>query len=574
MIRTWIKTKKTKICGDEMMSGVKKKGALLQSSIRSLPAKFSSLPRRQQMGVFLLCVVILMATWYVWFYYQISKPSDLFNGVPDDFKGEDFDWDAWDVESYFDQNIVNVVLLGFDQNESRAEEASTFLTDSIKVVSINFDKGQASIINIPRDIYVKIADTDIMDKINHAYYYGTRYGKGDDRHQNGIAYSLKSISNVLGGIPLKYYVTVDMDGVIELVDSIGGVEFTVEEDVYFKGRIWVEKGHQVLDGVKYLRYLRSREDGGDVGRVNRQTELLLATLDHFNNQGLFKQIPTLYNVYDDLLDTNLSNKQIVSMALYARNLKKDDIHTHTITGSNQFRNGIYYMVMNQSKRSDIIKAVFGLDFPEQPSEQLTDTIPAPPKALAGDYLLNASGQRGLLLTWSSGDRFNIEYNLYRRLNSGDDELIAQGLEEEKYWDTDVIRGSVYHYRLEAVNRRVVSESVHLEKEINEERPLKPVGFQASSHAGQVSFTWNAGDQKTVGFRLVRKSSNTPDKLLLDNVLTYEFQDDNLSPGEYTYHLVAVDSGGFFSEAFTLRVVLEGEPGTQDPPDPDDDTEEP
>ena len=533
--------------------------------------RFKALKKPHQvMAVVMFVALIGFASWGTWFYMQVTSPSRLFDDLPDQYDPGGFAWEAWDAQNYFDQNIINVVLLGFDRNEDREDQYYAFRTDSIKVFSINLDKGKAGIINIPRDIYIKIADTNTMDKVAHAYPLGFRYGGNeDDPHQNGIRYSLQSISNVLAGLPLKYYVALDMDAVVKLVDSIGGVEFTVEEDVYFKGRVWVPEGHQILDGKHYLRYLRSREDGGDIGRVNRQTELLLATLDHFKKQGLFTQVPALYNAYQDLVNTNLNSQQIVSLALFARNLSAKDIETFTISGRGQSQDGVYYMVMNQAKRSEIIKEVFGISFEPPPDEVLTDTTPAPPRSLAIDFLSNQAGQKGLLLTWEPGDRFNLAYNLYRKVNGQDEVLLAEGIEEEKFWDLEVSPGKVYSYRLVAVNRRAVSSPVSISFEVKAEFPAPPQSFEAHVDGKNVTLTWNAGDQATTGFRLVRQDGSNQETVLIDGEMLFSYDDKSLPPGKYTYKVVAINRFGVHSDPVVKTVEIGGSSDPDDPGDPED-----
>ncbi|HHX76858.1 MAG TPA: LCP family protein, partial [Firmicutes bacterium] len=428
---------------------------------RKLFHRFLSLKTPYKIGVIVLLAAVTFTGCASWYLSHLSRPEDLFEEDLKPEPGEESDWNDWDVDAYFSQNIVNVILLGFDRDEGRKNDYSVFRTDTIKVVSINFDQEKISIINIPRDIYTRIGNTSTRDKINHSYYYGYRYGDGSDHHADGLAYTLGSVSNILGGVPFKYYVAVDMDGVIELVDAVGGVPFEVPFDVYSKnGQLLVRQGRQVLDGEKYLHYLRTRMVGGDIGRVDRQTDLLMATLEHVKSKGLFKQLPVLYSHYQQLLDTNLSNKQVISLALYLRNFSRDKIDVYTLTGFNQSSDGVYYMVMDQEKRAEIIKAVFGLEFPVKEQEILRDTVPKEPKNFSYSIITNETGDIGAGLTWLPGDKYNLLYRLYRIM--GEEETLLAETKDTVYVDQEVQTGGIYHYRLEAVNRRETSPSVTLQ----------------------------------------------------------------------------------------------------------------
>ena len=403
-------------------------------------------------------LLIPLGAYSTWYYYRITKPDELFEPPTkkEPVKSPEVDWD---VNKYFSRNIVNIVLLGFDGSEARDAIYSIYRTDTIKVVSVNFDENTIHIIDIPRDTYTRIADTPTFDKINHSYYYGYKYSGRQDRHAAGIDYTLKSISNVLGGIPFHYYAAVDMDGVVKMVDAIGGVKFDVPFDVYdTKGKLRIKQGEQILKGKDYLYYLRTRAVGGDIGRVNRQTELLLATLDHFRTEGLVKNIPTLYSTYQKYIDTNLTNQQIISLALYVGKLGSKAVQQHTLKGTGQSRDGIYYMVLDRNLVSQVMHDVFGIDYMPPAIANLTDTIPAAPKAFAAG-IIEVDGKKAISLTWQQGDSHNREYNLYRSVNGGAEQLLAQRQKEQNFLDYDVQPGNSYRYRLEAVNYRAVSDSV-------------------------------------------------------------------------------------------------------------------
>ena len=428
----------------------------IKKSTHKITHKFKTLKRPYQVLTVLLIFFIPVMAYASWYYYRVSKPANLFNPITPE-ENEEYEWDA---ESYFNRNIVNIALLGFDGSEARDDRYSVYRTDTIKVASINFDDETINIIDIPRDIYTQIGPTPTLDKINHSFYFGWQYGGGltdAERHQMGIEYTLKSISNVLGGIPLNYYVAVDMDAVVTLVDSLGGVRFDMPFDLYTtKNKLVAAKGEQLLDGYQYLWFLRTRAIGGDVGRVQRQTDLLKATLTHIRSEGLVKNIPTLYNSYEEVIDTNLTTQQIIGLAMYASDLTNEDINSHTISGKGQSSDGIYYMVMDQQLRADIIKAVFGIDFALQPQQTLTDTTPGNPTSFVAQVL--TEGGPAIRLTWQPGSH-NNEYNLYRSTNGGGEVRISNNQSGRTYTDQDVQPGNSYRYRLEAVNRRAISGSV-------------------------------------------------------------------------------------------------------------------
>jgi len=189
------------------------------------------------------------------------------------------------------------------------------------------------------------------------------------------------VSNVLGGIPIHYYVSVDMYSIIELVDALGGIYYVSEQEIIDKhwevGRVLVPKGPQIMDGKTYLRYLqyRDNESNQDYGRIDRQMNLLKETYLFLREEGKVTDIPTTYRIYKDYVETDLTYTQIAALAYYARDLEIDDdsLKFFTITGDGQMMDGIWYQVIFQNKRLEIIKEVFGIDAAPWPPIVLVDS---------------------------------------------------------------------------------------------------------------------------------------------------------------------------------------------------------
>lgn len=279
--------------------------------------------------------------------------------------------EKYDVSAAFPDHIVNIAMLGFDRGWNReAYGEYLFRPDMLAVFSINFETDEIAVVRIPRDSYVPIYGMDgFHDKINHSYYFGYRRGGENDRDASGIDYTLQTVSNVLGGIPIHYYVSVDMYSVIELVDAMGGIYYEVEEEIIDRhweiGRVLVPEGPQVMDGVTFLRYLQYRDSktSQDYGRIDRQMNLLKETFHYLREKGRITDIPATYRIYKDYVDTDLSYTQIAALAYYARDVEVTDqtMHFYTLQGRGQMKDGIWYQVLDQNDRVQVIREVFGID---------------------------------------------------------------------------------------------------------------------------------------------------------------------------------------------------------------------
>jgi LCP family protein required for cell wall assembly len=330
--------------------------------------------RKRRIGPLLIFLVLLLAGVCFALGY-ILDPARLFSNDP-----------AWAVDAelagQFSTDRINIALLGFDRDEARDQRYSIYRPDTIMIAAIDFKNKDVSVVNIPRDSYVKIHGTDIYDKINHSYMYGHQRSGVDDPHRSGIENTLKTIQDFLGGIPIHYYVALDMDNVKEIVDSAGGFYYDVDVEVrtdYGRGSLLLEKGYQHLDGQKFLYYVRDRGTGGDVGRAQRQQRIVIAFFQHLKKNGRLQDVPELYKTVKDNMKTNLSIPQIASLALFGYRVDTENIETYVFAGSGQYapRGGmnISYYVIDEKDRVELIEKVFGVMVPER--EQIVLPGPAP-----------------------------------------------------------------------------------------------------------------------------------------------------------------------------------------------------
>ncbi|MBM4236619.1 MAG: LytR family transcriptional regulator [Firmicutes bacterium] len=290
-----------------------------------------------------------------------------------------------EIYAQFPEHIVNIGLLGFDRGWGREDRGHyLFRPDVQAVISIDFEQDTVSVIRIPRDSYVPIHGAGgFHDKINHSYMYGYYSGGGEDQNADGIRHTLLTISDVLGGIPIHYYISVDMYSVIALVYALGGVYYEVEERIV--DEVWIygvllppiEPGYQLLDGTNYMRILQYRDEKSsqDHGRIERQGKLLAATYRYFRENGRISDLPALYRIYKEYVDTDLSYKKMSALANYFLKIEitEQNLHFYTLLGSSQMKDGIYYEIISQEQRLDIIEKVFGLIVEPWPPIVLKDS---------------------------------------------------------------------------------------------------------------------------------------------------------------------------------------------------------
>lgn len=174
---------------------------------------------------------------------------------------------------------INVMLLGV----GGPNHPGGTLADTVMLVSIDPKTKQAAALSIPRDFYVPIGDAKKFghSKINAAHSYGeqNKYPGG------GPALTKQTLENVLD-LPIHFFVRADFYGFKKAIDSVGGVDVTVEKALYdpyyptdsFNGTtvLRVPAGRQHMNGELALKFARSRQTTSDFDRGARQQLVLLA----------------------------------------------------------------------------------------------------------------------------------------------------------------------------------------------------------------------------------------------------------------------------------------------------------
>jgi LCP family protein required for cell wall assembly len=257
--------------------------------------------------VIVLLLILAGAGIYIYNLYNAFDEGVTSSYEPTDRERSDLRKEDASVNESF-----TVLILGTDENDSRAEKdnlaGDDFRTDSMILATFDKNEDDVKLVNIPRDTLAYINTEEYFDKINHAHMYG------------GPSASMETVETLLN-VPVDYYVRLNMAGVVDIVDSVGGIEFDVpfdmdEPDQHDKGRIKLEKGVQELSGEEALAVVRSRRVDSDLGRGNRQIELVEAVLNKVKSSGGLKNIDDLIKVVADNTKHSFTSKEIRSLASY------------------------------------------------------------------------------------------------------------------------------------------------------------------------------------------------------------------------------------------------------------------
>jgi polyisoprenyl-teichoic acid--peptidoglycan teichoic acid transferase len=295
---------------------------------------------------------------------------------------------------------MTVLLVGSDSRadlvpgqESRFGSISGKRSDAIMLLRTNPGRDQASVLSIPRDLYLPIAGTGKSNRIN------TAYSGGPDRMVNTITSAL--------GIPIDHYVEVNFDGFRSIVDAIGGLNVNFPapaRDILAELNI-PQAGCVHLDGEQGLAYVRSRhyeflENGrwktdptSDFGRIERQQDFIRRMIKKAISQGI--RNPLVANelldsfVKDVVVDAKLGTMDLLRLGMTFRSLGSGGIEMLTLPTTGARIGGSSVLKLKEPEASQMVDRF--LNPPPPVTEQ------AAPAVAPGDVrvqVLNGSGRPG------------------------------------------------------------------------------------------------------------------------------------------------------------------------------------
>jgi LCP family protein required for cell wall assembly len=302
-----------------------------------------------------------------------------------------------------EKNRINILFLGLDYRDWEA--GSTSRTDTMILFTYDPVTGDAATLTIPRDLWVNIPGFD-FGKINTGYYLGESYHIPG----GGPAVAMQTVSQFLG-VPIDYFVQVDFNTFVKMIDLIGGVIVTPDQDVKVErignaeSQQFLKAGQPVtLDGALTLSYARERHTSlDDFDRSRRQQQVIMAIRDRllqFNNlPKLISRAPALYQEFSSGIKTNLDLQQIIQLGNSVVNLPKEKLHQFAISpGEVQIStspDGLSILI----PIPDDIRTVRDSVFPSAGSASPLALTPSPGEAIQSEgarvTIYNASGSAEL-----------------------------------------------------------------------------------------------------------------------------------------------------------------------------------
>ncbi|MDF3298456.1 LCP family protein [Streptomyces tropicalis] len=261
----------------------------------------------------------------------------LYRGLDSNIKGVDIDHAIGDDRPQrLPTSGQNILVLGSDSRAGanaalHAGKVAGARSDTALVIHIPEGRRRAVAVSIPRDTLVTrpACTTSTGRKLPaaHRVMFNSVYSLA------GPACVVQTVEQ-MSGVRMDHYVEVDFAGFKDLVDAIGGVTLTVDQDIHDGASgLNLSAGTHRLDGTQALQFVRTRHgigDGSDLGRIGLQQKFLTALLAEIKKQDLLGSPAKAYAVADQLtacLTTDSGLASLTRLAEFGRSVRGVDPST-------------------------------------------------------------------------------------------------------------------------------------------------------------------------------------------------------------------------------------------------------
>ncbi|MBG9452905.1 transcriptional regulator [Lysinibacillus sphaericus] len=231
----------------------------------------------------------------------------------------------------------SVLMLGVDERKDDSGRSDTMI-----VITVNPEKQTMKMLSIPRDTRTEIIGHNSVDKINHAYAFG------------GVPMAVDTVEHFLD-IPIDYYVFVNMDGFLQIIDTIGGVTIDNDMDLTFDSYHY-PKGEITLDGDNALIFSRIRYEDprGDFGRQIRQRQIIEAVLKKASSKSsILLKASDMLDVVGDNVRMNFTMKDLIQLQSIYKNMDGNLEQLSFKEGDGKRIDNIWYFIPKETELEKI-----------------------------------------------------------------------------------------------------------------------------------------------------------------------------------------------------------------------------
>lgn len=237
------------------------------------------------------------------------------------------------------EDNVSVLIIGVDTSENR-DYGEASRSDALMLATFNKKRNSVKLLSIPRDAYVYVPEVGYSTKINHAHFFG------------GPKATIDTVEQFLN-VPVDYYVRVNFEAFMEVVDSLGGIEYEVPYEMTEmdsqdrQNAIHLMPGLQELNGEEALAVARTRKYDSDMERGKRQQKIIKSVADKAASASSILKLDNVIEAVGSNMRTNLTFDDMKSFLSYGLS-KNIAIQTVNLEGEGgRMDDGLWYFHVDE-----------------------------------------------------------------------------------------------------------------------------------------------------------------------------------------------------------------------------------
>ncbi|MFE6888824.1 LCP family protein [Streptomyces sp. NPDC057694] len=291
-------------------------------------------------GVVLGCALVLGGGGAGWVYWHLDHnihSVDIDSALGDnrparaDAPGPSPSPSASAPQEPVEKGVLNILVLGSDSRSGKENkklgggDSGGARSDTAMVLHLNADRTEATVVSIPRDTLVQRPSCPTESGGTTAVAYNVMFNSAYSL--GGPVCAVKTVET-LTGVRMDHYLEVDFAGFAKLIDALGGVDITTDEDIDDDlSQLHLDAGLHHLDGKTALAFARTRHgvgDGSDLGRIKLQQQLVKALAEQVSGSGLLTSPTRLYKIADAAtgsLTTDTGLDSLTKLSGLARSLQ-------------------------------------------------------------------------------------------------------------------------------------------------------------------------------------------------------------------------------------------------------------
>lgn len=265
--------------------------------------------RRKRIGLSILGIILILAmVFFVWGDWIISKLTGGNSGIWDMISAIVSETVPFEEDENGRTNVLVFGTEGYDMSGSsgKGKHDGAQLTDSIMVISFDQDTKDVALLSLPRDL--KVSKACSAGKINEVYWCFNQDGNNEEAGAKAL---MDQVGNILG-IDFQYYAHINWASLVNIIDTLGGITITLDEDINDRG--WTNAVAKAgvpitVNGEQALGLARARHGttGGDFTRGNTQQKIVEGIAQKVLDNGLgASEAINIMNILGDNLRTNFS----------------------------------------------------------------------------------------------------------------------------------------------------------------------------------------------------------------------------------------------------------------------------